>query len=91
MCDSCALFYTMSPHIESAVRYVQAATTLGAFKTGIREYPFPEIPPDADILKMEPPGVCGSDWQANRSDRSARSMVICSPAQHGSRNCRPHP
>jgi len=53
---------------------VLAATTFGAMKTEIREYPFPEIPPDAGILKIEAAGVCGSDWQAYQSDRPARIM-----------------
>ena len=53
---------------------VLAATTVGAFHTELREYPFPEIPPDAGILKIEAAGVCGSDWQAYQSDRPARIM-----------------
>jgi threonine dehydrogenase-like Zn-dependent dehydrogenase len=53
---------------------VLAATTFGAFKTEIREYPVPDIPPDAGILKIEAAGVCGSDWQAYQSDRPARIM-----------------
>jgi threonine dehydrogenase-like Zn-dependent dehydrogenase len=53
---------------------VLAATTVGAFKTEVREYPFPEIPSDAGILKIEAAGVCGSDWQAYQSDRPARIM-----------------
>ena len=54
--------------------HVLAATTIGAFKTEIREYPFPEIPPDAGILRIEAAGVCGSDWQAYQTDRPARIM-----------------
>jgi threonine dehydrogenase-like Zn-dependent dehydrogenase len=54
--------------------HVLAATTIGALKTEIREYPFPEIPPDAGILKIEAAGVCGSDWQAYQTDRPARIM-----------------
>ena len=53
---------------------VLAATTFGAMKTEIREYPLPEVPPDAGILKIEAAGVCGSDWQAYQSDRPARIM-----------------
>ena len=54
--------------------HVLAATTIGVFKTEIREYPFPEIPPDAGVLKIEAAGVCGSDWQAYQTDRPARIM-----------------
>lgn len=54
--------------------HVLAATTLGAFRTEVREYPFPEIPPDAGVLKIEAAGVCGSDWQAYQADRPPRIM-----------------
>ncbi|MSV35268.1 MAG: alcohol dehydrogenase [Bryobacterales bacterium] len=53
---------------------VLAATTIGALRTEVREYPLPEIPPDAGILKVEAAGVCGSDWQAYQTDRPARIM-----------------
>ena len=53
---------------------IRAATTIGPLKTEIREFPFPEIPPDAGLLKIEAAGVCGSDWHAYNSDRPARIM-----------------
>jgi len=53
---------------------VLAATTIGALKTEVREYPFPQIPPDAGILRVEAAGVCGSDWQAYQCDRPPRIM-----------------
>lgn len=53
---------------------VLAATTIGALKTEVREYPFPPIPPDGGILRVEATGVCGSDWQAYQADRPARIM-----------------
>lgn len=53
---------------------VLAATTIGRLKTEIREYPFPEVPPDAAILKVEAAGVCGSDWNAYQTERPARIM-----------------
>jgi threonine dehydrogenase-like Zn-dependent dehydrogenase len=53
---------------------VLAATTIGALKTEIREYPFPEVPPDGGILRVEAAGVCGSDWHAYQADRPARIM-----------------
>lgn len=43
-------------------------------KTEIREFPFPEIPPDAGLLKIEAAGVCGSDWHAYNADQPARIM-----------------
>ena len=53
---------------------VLAATTVGPFKTELREYPFPEIPADAGILKIEAAGVCGSDWRAYQNDGPPRIM-----------------
>ena len=53
---------------------VLAATTIGAFKTEIREYPFPEISSESGILKIEAAGVCGSDWQAYQQDYPPRIM-----------------
>jgi threonine dehydrogenase-like Zn-dependent dehydrogenase len=53
---------------------IRAATTIGPLKTEIREFPFPEIPPDAGLLKIEAAGVCGSDWHAYNADRPARIM-----------------
>jgi len=53
---------------------IRAATTIGRLKTEVREYAFPEIPPDAGILKVEAAGVCGSDWHAYNSDRPPRIM-----------------
>jgi threonine dehydrogenase-like Zn-dependent dehydrogenase len=43
-------------------------------KIEIREYPFPEIPPDAGILQIEAAGVCGSDWQSYQLERPPRIM-----------------
>jgi threonine dehydrogenase-like Zn-dependent dehydrogenase len=53
---------------------VLAATTVGRLNTEIREYPFPDIPPDAGILQIEAAGVCGSDWRSYQLDRPARIM-----------------
>jgi len=53
---------------------IRAATTIGPLQTEIREFPFPEIAPDAGLLKIEAAGVCGTDWQMYNSDRPARVM-----------------
>ena len=47
---------------------------LAATTTEIREYPLPEIPSDAGILKIEAAGVCGSDWQTFQTGRPAESL-----------------
>jgi threonine dehydrogenase-like Zn-dependent dehydrogenase len=54
--------------------HVLAATTIGALKTEVREYPFPEVPADGGVLRVEAAGVCGSDWNAYQADRPARIM-----------------
>jgi threonine dehydrogenase-like Zn-dependent dehydrogenase len=54
--------------------YVSAATTIGALKTEVREYPFPAVPADGGVLKVEAAGVCGSDWYASQADSPARIM-----------------
>jgi threonine dehydrogenase-like Zn-dependent dehydrogenase len=53
---------------------IRAATTIGPLQTEIREYPLPEIPPDAGLLKIEAAGVCGTDWHMYNSDRPPRIM-----------------
>src|SRR5689334_10182767 len=38
-----------------------AAVRVGASKIEIREYPMPDVPEDAGLLKMEVAGICGTD------------------------------
>ena len=40
---------------------VLAAVRVGPSKTEIREYPMPDIPADAALMKMEVAGICGTD------------------------------
>src|SRR5687768_18581524 len=40
---------------------VQAAVRTGPSRTEFREYPMPEVPADAALLKMEVAGICGTD------------------------------
>ena len=54
--------------------HILAATTIGALKTEVQEYPFPVVQPDGGILRVEAPGVSGSDWQAYQADRPVRIM-----------------
>src|SRR3954471_8850776 len=44
-----------------SVEKVQAAVRIGPGKTEIREFPMPEIPADAALMKMEVAGICGTD------------------------------
>ncbi len=40
---------------------VEAAVKAGPYETVYREFPMPDVPEDAAILKMEIAGICGSD------------------------------
>ena len=40
---------------------VLAAVRTGPSKTEIREYPMPDVPADAALMKMEVGGICGTD------------------------------
>jgi len=39
-----------------------AAVAVEPRRTELREFPLPEIPPDAGLLRIEAAGMCGSDW-----------------------------
>jgi threonine dehydrogenase-like Zn-dependent dehydrogenase len=41
---------------------IRAAVSYEVRRTEVRELPFPDIPPDGGLLKVELTGVCGSDW-----------------------------
>ena len=45
---------------------VLAAVRTGASKTEIRDYPMPDIPEDAALMKMEVAGICGTDSHATQ-------------------------
>ena len=51
----------MSPEETAVVQKVQAAVRTAANTTEIREYPMPDVPADAALLKMEVAGICGTD------------------------------
>jgi len=38
-----------------------AAVKVGCKQTEIREFPMPDVPPDAGLLRVEAVGVCGTD------------------------------
>src|SRR5437867_6437263 len=41
--------------------HVLASTMIAPKTFEVREYPMPDIPPDAGLLRVEATGVCGSD------------------------------
>jgi len=55
---------------------VLAAVRIAPSKTEIREFPMPEIPPDAALLKMEVAGICGTDVRLYREPPSAAPVIM---------------
>ena len=53
---------------------VRAATAIAPLRTEILEYPFPVIPPDAGLLRVEAAGVCGGDWRSYNSEGPPRIL-----------------
>ena len=43
------------------VEKVLAAVRVGPSKTEIREYPMPDVPEDATLMKVEVGSICGND------------------------------
>ena len=61
---------------------VLAAVRTGPSKTEIREYPMPDIPEDAALMKMEVAGICGTDVKLYKHP------PIDKPSHHGPREHR---
>ena len=58
----------------SYTNFVSARTSLAAVmlsprQTELREFPLPEIPTDAGLLRVTATGICGSDWGKYLSDK----------------------
>lgn len=54
-----------------------AAVSLPGLQTQVQEFPFPEIPEDAGLLKVELSGVCGSDWpHYNNYPKSKGPLIL---------------
>ena len=47
--------------MSSVAEKVLAAVRTGPGRTEIREYPMPDVPEDAALMKMEVAGICGTD------------------------------
>jgi threonine dehydrogenase-like Zn-dependent dehydrogenase len=59
---------------------MSAKTTLAAVMTSprqteLREFPLPEIPTDAGLLRVVATGICGSDWGKYLSDKFAPCIL----------------
>ena len=55
---------------------VLAAVRTGPGKTEIREYPMPDIPDDAALLKMEVAGICGTDVKLYKTPPSNAPVIM---------------
>jgi threonine dehydrogenase-like Zn-dependent dehydrogenase len=55
---------------------VLAALRVGPGKTEIREYPMPEVPEDAALLKMAVAGICGTDVKLYQHPPSAAPVIM---------------
>jgi threonine dehydrogenase-like Zn-dependent dehydrogenase len=55
---------------------VLAAVRTGPAKTEIREYPMPDIPEDAALMKMEVAGICGTDVKLYRTPPTPAPVIM---------------
>ena len=55
---------------------VLAAVRVGPRKTEIREFPMPDIAPDAALLKMEVAGICGTDAKLYGEPPSSAPVIM---------------
>jgi threonine dehydrogenase-like Zn-dependent dehydrogenase len=55
---------------------VRAAVRTGPGKTEIREYPMPEIPDDAALMRMEVAGICGTDVKLYKTPPGRAPVIM---------------
>src|SRR3982750_3501722 len=55
---------------------VLAAVRTGPSKTEIREYPVPDVPADAALMKMEVGGICGTDVKLYKHPPNDKPVVM---------------
>ena len=58
------------------VEKVLAAVRVGPSKTEIREYPMPDIPEDAALMKMEVAGICGTDVKLYKAPPTKSPVIM---------------
>ncbi|MDB5571325.1 MAG: Threonine dehydrogenase [Hyphomicrobiales bacterium] len=49
--------------------FSRAAVAVGSVKTELMDFPLPEIPTDAGLLRIAVTGICGSDWGMYKNDK----------------------
>ena len=55
---------------------VLAAVRTGPSRTEIREYPMPEVPEDAALLKVEVGGICGTDVKLYKTPPTPAPVIM---------------
>jgi len=60
----------------AVVEKVLAAVRTGPSKTEFREFPMPEVPEDAALMKMEVAGICGTDVKLYKTPPSSMPVIM---------------
>ena len=55
---------------------VLAAVRVGPSRTELREFPMPDIPDDAALMKMEVGGICGTDVKLYKHPPSNAPVIM---------------
>ena len=58
------------------MEHVLAAVRTGPSRTELREFPMPEIAPDAALMKMEVAGICGTDVKLYKTPPSDEPVIM---------------
>ena len=58
------------------VETVFAAVRTGPSTTEIREFPMPDVPDDAALMKMEVAGICGTDVKLYAHPPNAAPVIM---------------
>jgi len=61
---------------ETLSEKVLAAVRVGPSRTELREFPMPDIPEDAALMKMEVGGICGTDVKLYKHPPSSAPVIM---------------
>lgn len=64
------------PFLESTLEKVLAAVRTAPSTTEIREYPMPDVPEDAALLKVEVGGICGTDVKLYKTPPTKAPVIM---------------
>lgn len=56
--------------------HVLAAVRTGPRKTGLREYPMPDVPEDGALMRVDVAGICGTDVKMYAKPQSASPVIM---------------